>query len=344
MSEDRPPTSRSPLGDHLVSVARQDASWIVQLDDDTQKTLTTDQVVDAYNRRMIDPETYVWADGMRTWQQLQAVDHLVDALHARATDAPPSSDTLMHSTAVEDRCTAVEDQSASGEGRGGPIKETHEDSAIFSLAMLTSDQPVAESDDRTDDSGLIDLRAMMAAAEPAPQPPIGVADPISQPGLFHAPPPSAPATAAPAPVRDNRGLVIGLIAAIAVLSALLVFQVVRTTGESPETRTGSEPVATMAEEVPVVQPPSATPARARDVPAPPSSAGQDEPTAASTTDPSATKTPVVAPRTTHAARPKTKTPAKTTAPKTPKPAKAPSGGCQCAPGDLDCHMRCAVKK
>ena len=319
MTNDRTPPST--LGRQLLAAARHDTSWLVRMGDDDPRTLTTREIVDAYNERLIDPDTYVWTDGMRTWQELQTVSAIVEALHAEVAHERASEPTRLEPRQAADR---------------------HENSAIFSLAMLVGDrQPKEAAATTTDDSGLIDLAALTAPAGPAPTSTTGQGG-LPSGGLFPEAPvaiaeprPSAPRPAA----RNDRRLVLGLGATAMALLCALVFQIVRMPQELP-------PSAALTED-------SSSPAETQ--PAPPVAVAEPVPTAAegvaeeSRAEPAPSAASAVPPG---ISPPLSKRPPVTGRPpattsKTPSPPPAPTTaakGCPCPVDDLMCQMRCATRK
>lgn len=59
-------------------------SYLVNVADGDQRTMTLNEIIGAYNEGAVDQETYVWADGMDDWQPLAQVGAIVEALHASA--------------------------------------------------------------------------------------------------------------------------------------------------------------------------------------------------------------------------------------------------------------------
>jgi len=235
---------------------------------------------------------------------------------------------------------------------GATTGARNESSVLFSLSALTSGTgssrssapPPSAANTSSDDSGLIDLKALTAMAQAAPAipmapAPIAAVSPFGAAPLGGLPSHAAPAYGGakgsiPAPKRNNTGLIIGvsiIIAAVAV-AAIVTF------GGSEE-----QPVAPPAPAV--TSAPIAAPA-----PAP-------EPTPAATAAESDAKPPATGSEQTDTA-PNTKKKVTTSRPKTssspspaaaasPSPAPAPkpksSGGgkCGCRSDDLMCLMNCA---
>lgn len=286
------------LGERLLAAAQEEQSWVVRMEGDTERKLTTVEIVDAYNERLIDPETYVWTNGMQAWQKLEAVDAIVDALHAEAA-----------------RYDAVVEKPA-----------IHDDSAMFSLATLVNgSQPQNADDPCTEDSGLIDLAALTAAAQPAEESPVMFAG-----DLFAAPVSAPPHAVAPA-ARQSRGLVGTLIAAVVVLSVVLGFKVL----VRPEPVSATSPPSSSPSSAPESAPESApsvplAPAKTVATPAP----AILPPPVASTVAQSAA--PSLPPR-----QPSTRASSKV-APPRPAAVAPKAGGCPCPADDLLCNMRCAT--
>ncbi len=239
---------------------------------------------------------------------------------------------------------------ADGGGGGGG----EENSAIFSLSMLTQkvgNEPDGSDASTTEDSGLIDLKALAAGVgsqEPAAAPvaaapatdgvfPLGAPAPAPAPAVSAVTPSMAPE----AQKSGNRGLVIGLAAAVVVLGAALIFFVVK--GEDPKTTadgTTAQPNYTAAPAEPKADPEpekTAEPVAVAD-PAPSASATAT----ASAADPSKV---AAAPNPNYKPPPPgTQPPKPVTKKVAPKPTTAARGPCGCAADDLMCNMRCSRKK
>lgn len=238
-----------------------------------------------------------------------------------------------------------------------PAAGGEENSAIFSLSMLTQkvgNEPEGGDASTTEDSGLIDLKALAAGVgsqEPAAAPAVSASTgdgvfPLGAPAP--APAPAAPAvTPSMAPEGQksggNRGLVIGLAAAVVVLGAALLFFVVK--GDDPKTTadgTTAQPNYTAPPAEPKAEPEpeeSAEPVAVAD-PAPSASAS-----ASASAEPSSKV--AAAPNPNYRPPPPGTQPPPTTVRKKKKaapPPSAPRGPCGCAADDLMCNMRCARKK
>jgi predicted Zn finger-like uncharacterized protein len=185
--------------------------YTVDFGDNDQRTLTLEQLVDAYNSGEVLAETYVWTEGMTDWAQLGQVAEIVDALHAAAAAAAapeqaaaarpaarePSSPWSEHPLGGAPGARAAvssargqdlfrhyaaagseEDVTTSAlHDLAPPVAATgarNESSVLFSLSALTASagtstnlmsSPPKAITSPQDDSGLIDLRALTAAAE-----------------------------------------------------------------------------------------------------------------------------------------------------------------------------------
>jgi predicted Zn finger-like uncharacterized protein len=228
----------------------------------------------------------------------------------------------------------------------------NESSVLFSLSALTASGPTASKPDATtatrEDSGLIDLKALTASSKADENPadadggfgaplmaaPLGIAAPLG--GGVEA---QIAAPGADGGGKSKTGLFVG--GAIVVAALVIAGAVIATSsGKQPAAPTPSatQPVATAAPT------PSATQAAPADsLAAKPPATGTSE-TAENAPDGGAAKKPVAVHhyggRATHA------TPHSGGAVSNPKPKpkpKAHHSACGCAPGDLECAMRCAAK-
>ena len=62
-------------------------SFLVNVAEGDQRTMSLVEVVDAYNGSVITADTYVWSDGMGDWQPLGQVESIVSALNSGAAAA-----------------------------------------------------------------------------------------------------------------------------------------------------------------------------------------------------------------------------------------------------------------
>jgi predicted Zn finger-like uncharacterized protein len=66
-----------------------DDEWTVNVSDDDQRTMSTQQLVDDYGRGVINADTYVWKDGMADWLPLSDVTELAGRLGSAAPAPTP---------------------------------------------------------------------------------------------------------------------------------------------------------------------------------------------------------------------------------------------------------------
>lgn len=246
-----------------------------------------------------------------------------------------------------------------GGGGGIGTGARNESSVLFSLSALTSaasgskpSLPSAPTASITEDSGLIDLKALTAAAEHKPLQaavaaapivaPLGapIGSPLTPIGLGGGP--SIP----PQPAKNNNLLYIvgGLV--VAVIAVTLIFRL---------TEKDEEPVPTPAPAAPVVSvAPVATPApvaaplpTATEPEAKPPATGAEEETKAPTKTTTAKKSTSSTTKTSggtssSSSSSSTSSSSSSTTPATTTTKKS-GGGCGCKADDLMCNMRCSSK-
>lgn len=66
-------------------------SFMVNVAEGDQRTMSLEEIVEAYNTETINAETYVWQEGMDDWQTLGENEAIVAALHAAPQEAPMAS-------------------------------------------------------------------------------------------------------------------------------------------------------------------------------------------------------------------------------------------------------------
>ena len=345
-------------------------SFLVNVGDNDQRTMTLAEVVEAYNSGVVTADTYVWAEGMSDWQALSDNGEIVAALNeaAATSSAAMSSSGYASSPPVASAPAAKKDTARRSQDLFGPPPDSYsggasfgggglgasaapagkrdENSVLFSLTALTAATAPAPSKTTAtkEDSGLIDLKALAAAAPAQAAPEVEAAGlfPLGAPVIAPIP---APQTnyAAPVAVAEKKKsplpLVIGgLVAVVAIVG---VFLMMKTTDPPP---TGSTSKVT------------ADPTAVQTVTAAPTQTATAAPTQTATADASAeasasaTAGPVaVGPRpkgpgpggkTTATAKPTSGGPATTATSKPP----AGKGNCGCPPGNLDCMLKCSVGK
>ncbi len=242
----------------------------------------------------------------------------------------------------------------------------NESSVLFSLSALTASAPAASPSQVTapstsssssssssssggatrDDSGLIDLKALTAASDsPAPAggmplapSPLGIAAPLG--GSPFGGTSTDAASAMPMPQQKSKtGMFVfaGLAFAAVVIAAAIII----TAGgkEPPPAPTAAAPTQTAPPA------PTPTPTPEATVAAKPPATGTAEEDSEKAPDTKKTASTVRRPSG-GSTRPKsggTTSKPTTTKPATKPAAKPKSGGCGCAPGDLQCAMACAAK-
>jgi predicted Zn finger-like uncharacterized protein len=377
-------TAAADAGSYMVNVAEGD-----------QRTMSLQEIVQAYNTSVVTADTYVWADGMGDWQPLGQVPAIVEALNAAsgagasAAAPAPGGEPAPRAAAVKkdagrtgrdpfgtgsearsDIATSAPLFSAGKAGGGGapaparnaPAGGREENSVLFSLSALTARTGAApggptpganptgpSKTSPTDDSGLIDLKALAAGTASPPAASAAASLLGDSGGLFQlAAPPvtaAAPPTTAPVeemPAKKNRTpLFIGVGALVAAVAIVGAFMAMKGTDQP-------QPEAT-----PTV--PSTNTAPALDT-APPTPTPPTPDTAAPTTSLPTTKAGGGTTKggggggTTKAGGGGGTTKAGGGAPAggggaapPPTPTAKPRGNCGCAAGDLMCAMRCSAK-
>jgi predicted Zn finger-like uncharacterized protein len=289
---------------------------------------------------------------------------------ARNAPAPDLFGGIDAAGSEDDVATSAPDHSASRGGGGLSLGSSssaggsgtgarNESSVLFSLSALTSaasrpsSRPIAPAPSGAatrEDSGLIDLKALTAAAtksetaapaipsapliSPLAASPLGIAAPLGTPGGL-----GAPAMDLSAPTaKSKNGLYIGGGIAVAAVAAVAIAFILRPAPPAPA------PTAVAPPPVVAAPTPNPTPAPTADVTATPPATG----TAEAEDAPKAGAKPAAGPVVrkpgggTAGKKPTTDSkPAVEDKPATaaPKPKKNP---CGCAPGDLQCAMRCAA--
>lgn len=344
-------------------------TYLVNVAEGDQRTMTIGDVVSAYNSSVINAETYVWTDGMGDWLPLGQVDVIVAALNSEAPAAAPAPEPEPAPRAAAVRrepgrrspdlfgggfggaAGATEEVATSASSFSGgvpqgavaakPAGAREENSVLFSLSALTAKAGTPSSSGATattaqrEDSGLIDLKALAASA-PAASSSHGMDNLMGDAGgLF---PLGMPAVTAPAAGAGSMSIPpgpakskTGLIIGLGAGFAVLCI-----VGAFVAMQKGGDkpitPVESAAAPVQSVAPP----------PAP-----TEAPTAEASAAPSASASAV-------AVGPKGgRGPGKAnTAPKVadksntsaspPPPAGGKKGNCGCASGDLMCAMKCSA--
>lgn len=355
-------------------------TFLVNVTEGDQRSMTLQEIIEAYHSSVVTVDTYVWADGMTDWQPLAQVEAITSALGSSGAGAEPmaaprvaarrdpgrQAPDLFSGGGMEAQ-PATNDVATSaplfGSSAAAAPRKGEENSMLFSLSALTAKAaPAAASSSKssmnTEDSGIIDLKALAAAAEsrqkaqamPSTPPPatgLGALMPDDG-GLFLAPPvlsagPAAPAFVAPieAPPKNRTPLFIGIGATVAVAAIVGAFMVMKGGGETP---TAANENTTIPSAAPT---PTPTPAP---TPEPPTQASAAPTTSASAAAVAAKGTGVkpaggggAKPAGGGAAKPAGGGSPPAGGGAAPAPAAPKKGNCGCAPGDLMCAMKCSTK-
>jgi predicted Zn finger-like uncharacterized protein len=246
--------------------------YSVDFGDNDQRTLTTDDVVQAYRRGELNLDTYVWAEGFADWQPISGVPELADALSSVSAASPPRAAARTGSGrgsatdlfggietagSEEDVMTSAPQPAAIPAPALAATGARNESSVLFSLSALTASAPatvtttkaapsaVSSASKEGDDSGLIDLKALTSAAAAAPvsplvlgNAPLGMAAPLG--GM------TAPAIASDRPMAKQGGGKAGIYiaAALVVVGALIAGAIVITGGREPTAAAEPPPAQT----------------------------------------------------------------------------------------------------
>ncbi len=353
-------------------------SYLVNVADGDQRTMTLAEVLDAYNSSVVNADTYVWSDGMADWQPLGDNATITGALHDAASGGAPAGHdagngprpsapaAVAQGVSESARPAARKDAGRRNDlfgGGGGfsdsgglsssvsasPAGKRDENSVLFSLSALTAaTAPSKPSSSGTgnnkEDSGLIDLKALAATAAPSSSASSPVAEsaamfPLGAPML--APPPmmAPPMVYAGEPQKKSMTVPLVVGGIVALCAIGGVFVLLR--GSPPAAATSQ----TTAQAAPTTAPaPTETVAAA-----PVTTVSAAALTSAASPSGSAVATTAGKPG--PRPNPGKPGPAKpgpdTGAPKPPdvkKPPVSGKGTCGCAPGDLMCAMKCSAGK
>ncbi|WP_437626403.1 zinc-ribbon domain-containing protein [Sorangium sp. So ce1151] len=384
-----------------TSVPNDGTTYLVNVADGDQRSMTLAEIVASYQAGVINAETYIWADGMADWQPIGQVDTIVAALHAgsapvsmaaQETAPVPSQSAPSAGAAVGQTSPGIEAVAASAPraaavrrdparptqdlfgGSAGP--EAHrpssddvatsaplfksgaapgqrdENSMLFSLSALTAKAapaPARPTVTASEDSGLIDLKALASGAgvrAPSPVASIVANDgglfQLSAPIVTTARAPSvAPPTNIDAPPKNRAPLIIGAGIAIAGIAIAGVFLLMKGGGEPPAPAAAENTTTTAAPATTTPPEPDPTPTATATATA----------SATASAEPVASAAPSAAPAARAGGRPSRPASggaagkaqpaaASPAAPAAPAPKR---GGCGCAAGDLMCAMQCSAK-
>jgi predicted Zn finger-like uncharacterized protein len=166
-------------------------SFLVNVAEGDQRTMSLPEVVDAYNASVVTADTYVWSDGMGDWQPLGQVESIVAALNSGgaptatpepaayaapepAPYAPPQAAPYAAAAAAPQPAAEPAPRAAArrDSGRRGPDlfgggmggEEVATSSPAFNGRAPS---PMAASGQREENSMLFSLSALTAKAAPA---------------------------------------------------------------------------------------------------------------------------------------------------------------------------------
>jgi predicted Zn finger-like uncharacterized protein len=258
--------------------------YSVDFGDNDQRTMSADDIVQAYRRGQLTADTYVWTEGMADWQPVGSVPELAEALTTTAAAAPAAPAAAPRAARTGsgrgsatdlfggiDKAGSEEDVMTSApqpSAAASPALATgarNESSVLFSLSALTASGPLpttstrstaSATDTRGEDSGLIDLKALTSAAGSLPPPnplalgaaPLGMAAPLG--GM------TAPALAADGPSHRGGGSKTGLYiaGALVFVGALIAGAIVMTAGNRDTASAANAATQPVAVPTPAAQP------------------------------------------------------------------------------------------
>jgi predicted Zn finger-like uncharacterized protein len=354
--------------------------YSVDFGDNDQRTMSADDIAQAYRRGELTRETYVWAEGMGDWTAIGDVPELAGALDAGG--APPAPQPQPRAAArsgsgrgsAHDLFGGIEtagseaDITTSAPQPAAPQIATgarNESSVLFSLSALTASAGPSPSaptkpsssmvDNKVDDSGLIDLKALTSSvANQAPMSPLGLGTaPLGMAAPLGGM--TAPAISTDDHMPRQQGSKTGLYiaAAMVVVGALIAGAIVFTSSKEAPAAAASAVTTPVVTAAPAAAAPTAE-AKKEELAAPPSTG-----TAEAASAPSASALAKASvPKSgggkasgggkskssggTAAEKPASSPPpASEPAAEKPKP-KPKSSACNCPPGDLMCAMKCAA--
>jgi predicted Zn finger-like uncharacterized protein len=355
--------------------------YSVDFGDNDQRTMSADDIAQAYRRGELTRETYVWAEGMGDWTAIGDIPELAGALDSGGAAPAPQPQPRAAARSGSGRGSAHDlfggietagseaDITTSAPQPAAPQIATgarNESSVLFSLSALTASAGPSASaptrpsasmvDNKVDDSGLIDLKALTSSvANQAPMSPLGLGNaPLGMAAPLGGM--TAPAISTDDHMSRPQGSKTGLYiaAAMVVVGALIAGAIVFTSSKEAPSAAASAvttpavtaaPVATAAPEPKkeeLAAPPSTGTAEAASAPSasalakasvPKSSGGGSKSSGGGSKAKSSGggSTEKAAPSPPPASEPAEK----------PKP-KPKSSACNCPPGDLMCAMKCAA--
>jgi predicted Zn finger-like uncharacterized protein len=160
-------------------------SFLVNVAEGDQRTMSLVEVVDAYNASVVTADTYVWSDGMGDWQPLGQVESIVAALNSGAAPlatpepaapepaapyaAPYAAAAAAPQPAAEPapRAAARRDSGRRGPDLFGGGMASEEVATSAPAFNGRAPSPMAASGGREENSMLFSLSALTAKAAPA---------------------------------------------------------------------------------------------------------------------------------------------------------------------------------
>ncbi|MGA3120063.1 MAG: zinc-ribbon domain-containing protein [Polyangiaceae bacterium] len=123
--------------------AAEPRPWHVNVAENDQRTMSLEELVDAYNSAVVTQDTFIWTDGMDDWKALAEVDAVVSALQIPEppVQAPPPSSAVPNNGFAHDPHAAY--------------------------AAAPAQAGAAEEDDGHDATRVYDSRAAADASEPS---------------------------------------------------------------------------------------------------------------------------------------------------------------------------------
>ena len=367
--------------------------YAVDIADNDQRNMTLERIVAAYNSGVVSAETYIWKEGMADWQMLAEVPEVYNALHAAArVSGLPGAGNFGRSQPDPFARASGGDLSGQDPSMSAGTGARNESSVLFSLSALTSGTVAGptgsgsgerKSAKRSEDSGLIDLQALTAAAE-SPAASFSSPSPAASfggPALLSAPLGGVSSSTMNGAFGDystkrsssKTGLIVGgvVLALAATVGTVVLFMqggetsspvgVAVSDEKSPAARAEEPQRKAEAEEAEPAPAAAAAPEPEQEATpkkAPAAAEPEQDPAAAPVRKVTHSPQPAQAappPRRTAPAapspRPAAPKPAPEPAAEAPKPAAPaapaappPKKACDCKPADLMCAMRCSAAK
>jgi predicted Zn finger-like uncharacterized protein len=366
-------------GDGAAAPGPAAGEYSVDFGDNDQRTMSADDILQAYRRGELTRETYCWAEGMGDWTSIGDVPELaglLDSSNSGAGAAPAQPRAAARSGSgrgsahdlfggIETAGSEADVTTSAPQPAPSPIATgaRNESSVLFSLSALTASagpsgaaptktSPSMAESNKVDDSGLIDLKALTSSVANAGPvgplglgtAPLGMAAPLG--GI------TAPAISTDDHMARPQGGKTGLYiaAALVVVGALIAGAIVFTSSKEAPAAAASAvttPVVTAA--------PTATETAKKEELAAPPATGTAE-TAPSASAPTSGKIAAVPKKGGGgSSSPKSKGGGGSSAPEKPAPSPPPAepeakkappkpkpNACACGPGDLMCAMKCAA--